>query len=95
MSNKVKSAKTNLSVEDVIAALGDEQTISDSRTLMGMMHRISGSQPKLWNVGTIGFDEYHYRYERLGDVELPILEKILEQSYQYLKAQSGHMHRVK
>jgi hypothetical protein len=140
----LKPMKT-VSVKDVIAALGDEQTISDSRTLMEMMHRISGSQPKLWNVGSIGFDEYHYQYEsgregdghalgfyprkgkitvylmdgtarhsqllahlgkhttsrvcvyikRLGDVELPILEKILEQSYQYLKAQSGHMHRVK
>ncbi|HEY1891816.1 MAG TPA: DUF1801 domain-containing protein [Steroidobacteraceae bacterium] len=132
------------SVEDVIAALGDEEA-SDSRTLMEMMRRLSGSQPKLWNVGTIGFDEYHYQYEggregdghalgfyprkgkitvylmdgtarhsrllarlgkhttsrvcvyirRLGDVELPVLEKILQQSYQYLKAQSGHMHRVK
>jgi hypothetical protein len=119
--------------------------MSDSRTLMEVMHRISGSQPKLWNIGTIGFDEYHHQYEsgregdghalgfyprkgkitvylmdgtarhsrllarlgkhttsricvyikRLEDVELPILEKILEQSYQYLRAQSGHMHRVK
>ena len=145
MSRKGKSATTNLSVNDVIAALGDERTIADSQTLMEMMHRISGSQPKLWNVGTIGFDEYHYRYEggregdghalafyprkdkitvylmdgtarhsrllarlgkhttsrvcvyikRLEDVDLPVLEKILEQSYAYLKAQSGHMHRVK
>ena len=145
MAEKAKSAKTNLSVKDVMAALDDEQTISDSRTLIELMGRISGSQPKVWNVGTIGFDAYHYQYEggregdghamgfyprkgkitvylmdgtarhakllkrlgkhttsrvcvyikRLGDIELPILEKILEQSYQYLKAQSGHMHRVK
>jgi hypothetical protein len=142
---KGKSAKTNVSVEDVIAALGDEQAISDTRTLLEMMHRISGSQPKLWNVGTIGFDEYHYHYEsgregdghalgfyprkgkitiyvmdgtmrhsrllarlgkhttsrvcvyikRLGDVDLLVLEKILEQSYRYLKAQSGRVNRVK
>jgi hypothetical protein len=147
MIKKAKSAKTvkaGTSVKGVIAALGDEQTISDSRTLMQIMRRISGRQPKLWNVGTIGFDEYHYQYEsgregdghalgfyprkgkitvylmdgtarhskllarlgkhttsracvhikRLEDVELPILEKILEQSYRYLKAHSGQMHRV-
>ena len=40
MSRKGKGAKTNLSVNEVIAALGDEQTIGDSRTLMEMMHRI-------------------------------------------------------
>ncbi|MDQ1552407.1 MAG: hypothetical protein QOD50_1829, partial [Actinomycetota bacterium] len=31
--------------------------------------RLSGHPPKLWNVGTIGFDTYHFRYdsEREGD----------------------------
>lgn len=145
MSKKSTSAKAGTSVENVITGLGDEQTISDSRTLMEIMRRISRSQPKLWNVGTIGFDEYHYQYasglegdghalgfyprkgkitvylmdgtarhsrllaqlgkhttsrvcvhiKRLGDVNLSILEQILEQSYQYLKAQSRQMHRVK
>jgi len=145
MMKKAKSVKTGKTVKGVIAALGDEETISDSRTLMEMMRRISGRQPKLWNVGTIGFDQYHYRYEsglegdghalgfyprkgkitvylmdgtarhskllarlgkhttsrvcvyinRLEDIELPILEKILAQSYRYLKAQSGQMHRIK
>jgi hypothetical protein len=32
--------------------------------------------------------------KRLSDVELPTLEKILQQSYDYLKSQDGHMHRV-
>jgi hypothetical protein len=56
-------------VETYIASLDDEQTVADSRTLIEMMHRISGQTPQLWNVGTIGFDTYHYRYEsgREGD----------------------------
>ena len=57
------------SVDDYIASLGDEQTIQDSETLCEMMRRISGHEPTLWNVGTIGFGTYHYRYDsgREGD----------------------------
>ena len=57
------------SVDDYIASLGDEQTIQDSETLREMMRRISGHEPTLWNVGTIGFGTYHYRYDsgREGD----------------------------
>lgn len=56
------------SVDDYLAAL-DEPTRADSETLIAMMRRISGQEPALWNVGTIGFGTYHYRYDsgREGD----------------------------
>lgn len=65
---KKTTTKNNGSVKDYIASL-DEQTAKDSQTLIDMMQRISGHTPKLWNVGTIGFDNYHYKYEsgREGD----------------------------
>ena len=55
-------------VDDYVASL-DEQTAKDSVTLVGMMRRITGHEPKLWNVGTIGFGTYHYQYDsgREGD----------------------------
>jgi hypothetical protein len=58
----------NKSVEDYLASLDDE-TLKDSKVLIEIMQRISGSKPKLWNVGTIGFDTYHYKYDsgREGD----------------------------
>src|SRR5258708_15901342 len=52
------TAQNNGSVEDYIASL-DEQTVKESQVLIEMMQRISGHEPKLWNVGTIGFDTYH------------------------------------
>src|ERR1700746_1922253 len=57
------------SVKGYIASLGDEQTVKDSQALLEIMQRISGHEPKLWNVGTIGFDTYHYKYDsgREGD----------------------------
>ena len=47
----------------------DESAATDSRVLIEMMSRISGHQPRLWNVGTIGFDSYHFKYDsgREGD----------------------------
>jgi hypothetical protein len=131
-------------VKDYIASLDDEQTAKDTLTLIEVMQKISGHEPKLWNVATIGFDTYHYKYDsgregdaqamgfyprkdkmtvylmdgtarhsellarlgkhttsrvcvyikRLSDIELPILEQILQDSYEYVKSQDGHMHRA-
>jgi hypothetical protein len=55
-------------VEDYVASL-DELTAKDTQVLIEMMRHISGHEPKLWNVGTIGFDTYHYKYDsgREGD----------------------------
>jgi hypothetical protein len=63
-----KAAKNDDSVEDYIASL-DKQTAKDSQALIEMMQRISGQAPRLWNVGTIGFGTYHYKYDtgREGD----------------------------
>src|SRR5882672_9614741 len=57
------------SVKDFITTLEDQQTAKDSLVLIEMMQRISEHTPKLWNVGTLGFDTYHYKYDsgREGD----------------------------
>src|SRR5215510_7753283 len=131
------STQNHNSVKDYIASL-DEQTVKDSQALIEMMQRISGHKPKMWNVGTIGFDTYHYKYDsgregdglaigfyprkgkitvylmdgtvrysellaklgkhtttgyclyikRLSDIELPILEQIVGQSYENIKSKS-------
>ncbi|MCK6584085.1 MAG: DUF1801 domain-containing protein [Anaerolineales bacterium] len=143
VSSKSKSMQNATSVKEFVASL-DEQTLTDSKALIEIMQKISGNKPKLWNVGTIGFDTYHYRYDsgregdnfiigfyprkgrmtvylmdgtarypgllaklgkhtttgycvyikQLGDVELPILEKILKKSYENIKSQDGHINRI-
>ena len=144
MANDVDALQAENAVEDYIASLDDEQTVRDTRVLIQMMQRVSGHHPKLWNVGTIGFDTYHCKYDsgregdavpmsfyprkgkmtvylldgtvrhsellarlgkhtatrvcgyinRLSDIELPILEQIVRDSYEYVKSQDGHMHRA-
>lgn len=138
------TAKKYESVEDYIASLDDDQTVRDVRALIEMMQRISGHEPELWHIGTIGFDIYHYKYDsgregdvhaigfyprkgkitfylmdgtvrhpellarlgkyttsksclyikRLSDIDLLVLEQIVRESYEYIKSQDGHMHRV-
>lgn len=64
----MKTTQNNISVKDFIASL-DEQTSKDTQVLLEMMKAISGHEPTLWNAGTIGFDNYHYKYAsgREGD----------------------------
>jgi hypothetical protein len=137
-------AQEDNSVKDYIASLHDDQSARDCLVLIEMMQRISGHEPKMWNMGTIGFDTYHYKYDsgregdsqvisfhpskgkitiylldgtvryskllarlgkhtatrvcvyikRLSDIQLPILEQIVQQCYEYIKSQDGHMHRA-
>src|SRR6187551_2629158 len=48
---------------DAYLATLDDATRADAALLLAMMRRISGLEPTLWNVGTIGFDTYHYKYD--------------------------------
>lgn len=123
------------SVNEYIASL-DEQTAADARTLVELMQRITGQEPQLWNVGTIGFGTYHYKYDsgregdghtiglyprkgkttlylmdgtarhahlleklgthtltgycvyfkKLSDLDLPTLERLIRESYEYVAA---------
>lgn len=143
MTEKPKNVPTNHSIHDYLSSLDDEQSVKDSQTLIEMMQRITGHEPVLWNVGTIGFDSYHYKYEsgregdaqavsfyprkgkltiylmdgtaryseqlaklgkhttstaclyikRLSNVDVSILEEIIKESYAYIKALDGNMHR--
>ncbi len=136
-------ARDDRSVTDVVASL-DDPTRRDCEVLLEMMRRISGHEPRVWNVGTLGFDTYHFRYDsgregdshaiafyprkgkitvylmdgtarhsgllaqlgthttsrvclsikRLSDVELPVLEQVVQQSYDYVKSHDGHVPRA-
>ena len=54
--------RSDITVDEYIASIGDEQTIQDAYTLKDMMQKISGQQPQLYGIGTIGFGVYKYEY---------------------------------
>ena len=56
------TAQNDKSIKNYIATL-DEQLAKDAETLIKMMQRISGHEPKLYGIATFGFDTYHYKYD--------------------------------
>lgn len=52
----------DITVEQYIESLEDEQLISDTQAIVKMMQRISGETPILYGFGTIGFGVYKYEY---------------------------------
>ena len=61
--------RKDISVKEYIASINDEQTVKDAQMLIKMMQQISGHEPTLYGIGTLGFDTYHYKYDsgREGD----------------------------
>lgn len=137
--------RTDISVEEYIVSL-DEQTAKDARPLVKIFQTVSGEEPILYGIGTIGFGMYHYKYDsgregdahtlgfyprkgkitvylmdgtarysallaklgkhtttgycvyikQLSDIELPVLEQIVQQSYEFIttKYQAGPIDRI-
>jgi len=60
---------TTSSPADFVAAVEHPVRRSDAETLLALMRRVTGWEPRMWGSSIIGFGEYHYRYEsgREGD----------------------------
>ena len=52
----------DISVEQYIESLDDENLQNDARAIMKLMQRISGEAPILYGYGTIGYGVYKYEY---------------------------------
>ena len=54
---KIKTKATELSVDDFISNIKDEQQRSDSATLVKLMKKATNEKPKIWSNSMIGFGE--------------------------------------
>ena len=59
---EAKTKPTAQSVEAFIDNVPSETMRDDSRTLIRLMKKITGEQPKMWGPSIIGFGQYHYKY---------------------------------
>jgi Domain of unknown function (DU1801) len=66
---EIKTQKNDDSVDAFIAGIEDEGKRDDSKTLVGMMEKVTGEQPAMWGPSIIGFGDHRYQYEsgREGD----------------------------
>lgn len=67
-----KTLETTASVADFIAHISEKERQKDAWTIVELMKKESGFEPKLWGSSIIGFGSYHYKYEsgREGDAPL-------------------------
>jgi hypothetical protein len=65
--NKTKA--TAQEPREFVAALADEGRRRDCTTLLEMMRKATGAEPKMWGPSIVGFGDHHYKYEsgREGD----------------------------
>jgi hypothetical protein len=60
---KLKTEKTESNVTDFLNSIIEERKRSDSFTVLEMMKKASGNEPKMWGGSIIGFGDVQLKYE--------------------------------
>lgn len=66
---ELKTRPTGEDVEAFLAGVADEQKRRDCYTVLELMKKATGSEPRMWGPSIVGFGSYHYEYAsgREGD----------------------------
>ena len=62
----IKTKETDITAEDFINEMKDEQKRKDSFVLLDMMQKATGEKPKVWSNSTIGFGNVRYKSPATG-----------------------------
>ena len=64
-----KTKPTDIDPVDFIGSVEHDTRREDAETLLELMSKLTGYEPKMWGPSIIGFGRYHYEYEsgRAGD----------------------------
>jgi len=63
---EIKTKQNDLSVDDFIASVTDEEKRSDCMSILKMMKKATGEQPKMWGNSMIGFGIKRYKSPATG-----------------------------
>ena len=63
MAYKLKTKQNNGSVDAYLDTVTNEKRRNDALSVMEIMGRVTGLEPKLWGKSLIGFGSYHYKYK--------------------------------
>jgi hypothetical protein len=59
----LKTKATEISIENFLDSIADEQVRDECSALIKIMKKATGEKPKMWGPSIIGFGKYHYQYE--------------------------------
>ena len=68
-----KTKLTGASVEDYLAARGNEQQRADCRELIALLEKVTQQPPRMWGPSIVGFGSYRYTYESGHSGEAPVV----------------------
>lgn len=63
---EIKTKQTEASVTDFINSVESEQKRKDSFTILDMMKKATGEEPKMWGSSIIGFGNKRYKSQATG-----------------------------
>ncbi len=58
-----KTTEMDASVDDFLRAVEHPVRRADASTLLEMMQRVTGHEPRMWGPSMVGFGRFRYRYE--------------------------------
>lgn len=67
-----KTKPNDASVDDYIAARGNEQQRADCRDLIALLQAATQQPPRMWGPSIVGFGSYRYTYESGRTGEAPL-----------------------
>jgi|SRR6185437_3885622 len=68
-----KTLANETSVDEFLNTVEDPQKRNDCMTLIQLIGRITGYEPKMWGSSIVGFGTYHYRYASGHEGDSPIV----------------------
>src|SRR5687767_16004388 len=60
---ELKTKATTASVPDFLAAIEDDERRQDCLTVVKIMKKATGAEPKMWGPSIVGFGDHRYKYE--------------------------------
>lgn len=70
---KLKTQKTDASVEDFLNAVENERKRNDSFCILELMREVTGEEPSMWGTNIVGFGAYNYTYASGREGEWPLV----------------------
>ena len=70
--SELKTKPNDGSVREFLDRVEDPARRKDCQDVLEMMRRVTGSEPKLWGTGMIGFGQYHYKYASGTEGDWPL-----------------------
>jgi hypothetical protein len=72
MMSEVKTTQNDASVTAFLDSILDEKRRKDSYTVLDLMKKATGLEPKIWGDAIVGFGSQHYQYASGREGDMPL-----------------------